>query len=87
MERYIQKDSDFISHVANSVNKTGIAAHTVISMVTSSVHRIAWILRQAMNRDIRVDLKNKEIKLYIIYVVPRTFCRYKEEKRDTVMEV
>lgn len=40
----IQKDSDFIFCAADSVNKTGIPAYLVISTVTSSAHRIPWVL-------------------------------------------
>lgn len=86
MERYIQKDSDFLSHAANSINKTGTPAYTEIYTETSSAHGITEVLRQAMNRDINVGLKNKETKLYLITLFLRTFCSY-EEKRDTVMEI
>lgn len=55
-------------------------------METSSAHGITEVLRQAMNRDINVGLKNKETKLYLITLFLRTFCSY-EEKRDTVMEI
>lgn len=38
------QDSDFIFCAADSVNKTGIPAYLVISTVTSSAHRIPWVL-------------------------------------------
>ena len=69
MERYIQKDSDFLFHAANSINKTGTPAYTEIYTETSSAHGIKEVLRQARNRDINVGLKNRD-KAIFNYTVP-----------------
>lgn len=40
----------FLSHGRKPVNKLGIPANMAISLVPSSVDRIAWALKDAMNR-------------------------------------
>lgn len=47
----------FLSHGRKPVNKLGIPANMAVSLVPSSVERITWVLKDAINRKTKCEFQ------------------------------